>query len=64
MTQAADPPVVGQDQLDDVGLSAGFRARDEDVAGRVWCSRMLACQSGHSGLIPGRRRADAKQFVT
>jgi hypothetical protein len=33
--KAADPAVVSQDQLDDVGLPAGPRARDENVAGRV-----------------------------
>ena len=33
--RAADPAVIGQDQLDDVGLPTGPRPRDEDVAGRV-----------------------------
>ena len=46
--QTADPAMIGQDQLDDVGLPANPRTRDEDVAGPVWSAGMLACWSGHS----------------
>jgi hypothetical protein len=33
--KAADPAVVSQDQLDDIGLLTGPRARDKNAAGRV-----------------------------
>jgi hypothetical protein len=35
MAKAADPAVIGQDQLDNVGLRDGRRARDEDMADRI-----------------------------
>ena len=46
--KTADPAMICQDQLDDVGLPANLRTRDEDVAGPVWAAGMLACWSGHS----------------